>query len=201
MNTEPFEIIAGPISAYIAATGTAFPAIDAAPGAGWTLIGTSGDEDYDEQGVKVAHSQTVSAWRGLGSTGPRKAFRTEEGQTIEFTLFDMTLENYALAFNGNEVATTAAGAGTAGFKALPLYRGHSVETVALLLRGKFSPYGDGMNLQYQVPVCFLNSSPEPVFKKGDPAGLTFQYMALVDPNAATEGARFGQLIAQHQAPV
>ncbi|WP_339745561.1 hypothetical protein [uncultured Maricaulis sp.] len=199
MNTEPFEIIAGPISAYIADPGTAFPAIDAAPGAGWTLIGASGAENYDEQGVKAAHSQDLKTITTLGSTGAKKVWRDKEGLAVSFTLLDLQLEQFALAVNGNAVATTAAGSGTAGIKSLPLYRGQAVKLHALLLRGAFSPYGEGMNLQYQVPYCYLNSSPDVVFKKSDPVGLAFEYMALVDPNAADEASRFGHLIAQHQA--
>ncbi|OLF81278.1 hypothetical protein AWH62_00970 [Maricaulis sp. W15] len=201
MNTAPFEIIAGPIEAYIAPVGTAFPAIDAAPAGPWALIGATGSENYDEQGVKIAHSQDVKAFKSLGLTGAKKAFRENEGLTVGFTLFDLQLEQYSLALAGTTVATTAAGVGTAGSKALPFYRGHDVALHALLLRGAYSPYGDAMNLQYQMPVCYLNSSPEPVFKKGDPAGLAFEYMALVDPSAATAAARFGQLVIQHQAPL
>lgn len=201
MNTEPFEIIAGPITAYIGDPGTAFPAIDAAPGAGWTLIGTSGAENYDEQGVKAVHSQEVNVVKTLGLTGGKKAFRTGEGLAISFTLLDLTLEQHALALNGNAVTTTAAGVGSAGSKSLPFYRGLGVKMHTLLLRGEYSPYGDGMNLQYQVPYCFMNGSPETVFKKGDPVGLAFEIMALVDPNAADEASRFGHLIAQHQLPL
>lgn len=195
---EPYEIIAAPFTAHWAATGTAFPAIDAAPGASWTKIGSSGDQDYAEDGVTVAHSQTVETFRGLGGTGPRKAFRTQEMLSLRFTLHDLLLEQYNVALNSNAVTTTAAGAGTAGFKSVQLYRGVTVQTIALLLRADVSPEGDGWKMQYQVPVCFQNGSPEPVWAKGAPAGLALEFMALEDPNAASPGDRFGKLIVQHQ---
>lgn len=197
----PFEIVAAPFTLYVAPTGTAFPAIDAAPSGSWTKVGTSGDRSESEDGVTVQHGQEISQVRTAGSTGPVKAFRTEESLVISLTLLDMTLEQYALAFNGNDVATTAAGVGTAGFKALKLWRGVNVETLALLIRGDASAYGEGWKSQYEIPVCFQSGSPEPVFKKGDPVGLALEFTALEDPAAATPEARFGRLVMQHAAPL
>ncbi len=199
-NVQPFEIIVAPFSAYWAPTGEAFPAIDAAPSGNWTLIGKSGDRNYSEEGVTVRHSQTVELIRTLGSTGPRQASRTEELFSITFTLFDMRLEQYRLAINLNTVAVTAAGSGTAGFKELPLYRGVQVATHALLLRG-ISPEGDGWNRQYEVPYCFHSGSPEPVYRKGQAAGLALDFTTIEDINAASDAERFGRLLDQHQDPL
>lgn len=198
---EPFEIIATPFAIYRAPVGEAFPAIDAAPAGNWTLIGTSGDRSYSEDGVTIVHSQTIEQARPLGSTGPVKAFRTAEDLMIRCTLWDMTLEHYARALNDNAVATTAAGAGTAGYKALNHYRGLNVATMALLIRGAASGYGDGWNSQYEVPVVYQSGSPEPVHRKGTPAGLALEFTALEDPNAASAAARFGRLVVQHQDPL
>jgi len=199
-NVQPYEIILAPFTAYWAPTGEAFPAIDAAPAGNWQLIGKSGDRNYSEEGITVRHSQTVELIRTLGSTGPRKASRTEEIFSISFTLFDMRLEQYRLAINLNTVAVTAAGTGTAGFKELPLYRGVQVATHALLLRG-ISPEGDGWNAQYEVPYCFHSGSPEPVFRKGQPAGLALDFTVIEDPNAAAAAERFGAGKVQHQDPL
>lgn len=194
---QPYEIIAAPFTLWWAPVGTAFPLIDAAPAVDWIKVGTSGDRSETEEGVTVSHSQTFNMPRSAGSTGPLKAFRTEEDLVISLTVMDLSLEQYALALNGGEVATTAAGVGTAGFKTLKLYRGVEVATMALLVRGSVSAYGDGWNSQYEIPVCFQSGSPEPVFTKGDPAGLALEFTALEDPAAATADARFGRLIMQH----
>lgn len=196
---QPYEIIAAPFTLWWAPTGTAFPLIDAAPGASWTKVGTSGDRSETEEGVTVAHGQEINQVRTAGSTGPVKAFRREESLVISLTLLDISLEQYALALNGNDVATTAAGVGTAGYKALKLYRGVDVATMALLVRGAASAYGEGWNSQYEVPVCFQSASPEPVYTKGDPAGLALEFTALEDTAAATADARFGRLVMQHAA--
>lgn len=195
--SKPFEIVGVPFTLYVAPTGTAFPLITAAPAVDWVKVGTSGDRNYTEDGVTVAHSQSFNLVRSAGATGPQKAFRTEEDLVISLTLMDLTLEQYALALNDNVVATTAAGVGTAGFKALKLYQGVGVETMALLIRGDASAYGESWKSQYEIPVCFQSGNPEPVYTKGEPASLALEFTTLEDPDAATAEERFGRLVMQH----
>lgn len=197
---EPYEIIGAPFTLWVAPTGTAFPAINAAPAGDWTKIGTNGDRNYSEDGVTVAHSQSLDYARPAGATGPVKAFRTEEDLRISLTLWDITLEQYAYAMNGNTVTTTAAGVGTAGKKKLGIYRGSQVREFALLLRG-ISAYDPDFNAQYEVPRAVDAGSPEVQFTKGVPAGLAIEFMAMEDLDAATEAERFGRLIQQHLAPL
>jgi len=197
----PFEIIAAPFTAWYAPLGETFPLIDAAPAGNWTMIGTSGDESYDEEGVTVTHEQEVNEARPLGSTGAVKAFRASESLVLGFTLWDVSLENYLLAMNSNTVTTTAAATGTAGFKELPFYRGEQVATMALLLRADVSPYGDAMKMQYEVPYCYQNGAPEVVYRKAEPAGIALEFRVLVDPNAASDADKFGRLKAQHELPL
>lgn len=199
---KPYEIVIHPFTVWWAPVGESFPAIDADPGGNWTKIGTSGNRNYSDDGVTVAHSQTIQRHRAAGSTGGRKASRTEEDFLVRFTLWDLLLEQYKLALNQNSVATTAAGSGTAGFKELPIYRGLDVATLALLVRG-VSPEGVAAddtpwNAQFQLPVCYQSGSPEPVFAKSGPAGLALEFSALEDEDAASADERFGKLIVQHQ---
>lgn len=194
---EPYEIIAAPFTAWIAPIGEAFPLIDAAPAGNWAKIGTSGDENYSDAGVTVSHAQTFGQARPVGNTGARKVWRDTEDLMIGFQLWDMSLEQYLLALNGNAVTTTAAGSGTAGFKSISLHRGQSVATYALLLRGP-SAYADAMNCQYQVPIVYQSASPKPVFSKKGPAGLDLEFAAIEDSSSSYP---FGQLIQQHQAPL
>ncbi len=196
----PFEIVAQPFTLWVAAPGSAFPSVDEAPGGSWTKIGTSGDLNYTEDGVKVSHKQKIETFRALGSTGPRKAFRVEEDQMISLTLADLTLEQYSIAMNGNAVTTTGPDTGESGTKKIGLSRGLNVERYALLVRGAgASAYMDSV-AQYEVPICVQVGEPEVVFVKGTPAGLTLEFQALEDPSAASEDERFGRLVMANTEP-
>lgn len=199
-NVAPFEIIAQPYIAWVAPVGTAFPNIEDEPTAPWTMVGTSGDLNYDESGVMVKHSQKTDVWRPLGSTGARKAFRTEEELKISLKLCDVSLEQYQNALNGNTVSTVAPGVGTAGYRKLGLSRGRNVAVFSLLIRGTASPYGDEWNSQYEIPVCFQSGEPDPSHTKGKPAELALEYTALEDSDATDDSEKFGRLIAQDTEP-
>jgi len=201
MNGVPYEIIVGPMSVYWAAVGATFPAIDATPAAqDWTLVGTSGSLNYKEDGVTVTHGAEYSRFRALGSTGPRKIFRTTEEQVVRLILADLTLEQYRLALNGNTVTETAPGVGTAGYRSIGLTRGLDVAQYALLVRGiNRSVYGATYNAQYQVPVCSQVGAQEVTFRKDEPAGLALDFEALEDPTESTTANLFGQLIMGNAA--
>lgn len=195
---QPYEIIAAPLTLWLAPVGESFPTVDAAPAGNWAKIGTSGDLNYDEGGVTIAHQQELAKWRALGSTGPRKAFRTAEDLIIRVTLADMSLEELSKALNHNAVATTAAGASDVGFKTLDLYQGLTVTTKALLVRG-VSPEDESQNAQWQVPVVYQSASPEYVGAKDNPMAYQLEFTALEDPDAATAADRFGSLVVWNAA--
>jgi hypothetical protein len=178
--SAPYEILAAPMDIYVAAANTAEPAVDAAPGGSWTLLGTTGDGNYDEDGVQITHAQELEFFRPLGSTGRRKSWRTEEDPKVEATVYDITAEHYRRALNDAAITTVAAGSGIPGSKRLALKQGYDVTTLALLLRADSSPYGDGWKMQYWIPLAVNASSPEPVYKKGEPAGLKFEWEVLDD---------------------
>ena len=185
MATSPFEIIAGPADVYLAATGTAFPAVDATPAAAWTKLGRT------EGGVTVRSTQTVELLMADQYTGAQKAIRTEEGLEIEFEMADLTLAKYAKALND---VTVVAAAGPPSTKRIRLRLGFDVTKFAFVVRGD-SPYGD-WNLQYEVPLVVQVESPEPSFSREDKATLKVKYTAIEDPDAATDADRFGVLRAQ-----
>lgn len=186
---EPSSIvIGGPLVVYRAPVGTAFPALGAAPGAGWNLLGVNGNKSYSEDGVTVRHPQTVNRIRPAGSTGPIKAARTDEDFEIEFTLWDLTLEAYAQALSQQAVTD----AGTT--RVMGIYRGFSIPESAVLIRGT-SPYDDTLDAQYEIPRAYTEGAPEVAYVKGQPAGLQFLFVALVDPDAP-EGEEFGVIRAQ-----
>jgi len=200
-NTVPYEVIAAPYVVWFAPVATAYPLLNAAPSGSWTKVGTSGELNYDDAaGVTIQHSQTVVKWRAAGDAGSRKAFRTEEDQIIKLKLVDVTLEQYAIALNGNTITTVAAGSGTVGYKKIGLSRGFTVATVALLIRGTASPYGADYIGQYEVPVATQVGNPTVMLtKKGEPAGLDLEWHALVDPSASSAAEYFGRLLFQNAA--
>ncbi|MDP3720767.1 MAG: hypothetical protein Q8T13_23645 [Acidobacteriota bacterium] len=189
-NATPYEIIAAPFTIYLAPVGTAFPPIDVEPDGDWTKVGVSGDRNYTEEGVKVSNPQTIAKFKSAGSTGARKAWRTDEELMISFELADMTLEAWKIALNGN-VVTNESGAP----RKIGMTRGRSVTQYSLIARGP-SPYGDDFAMQYEVPVCIQTGNPEPVKKKDQAAALALQFEALEDPNATSDDERFGRIVAQ-----
>lgn len=193
----PFEIIGAPLTLWVAPVGTAFPLIGAAPAVAWTKVGTNGDRNYENGGITTTHAKTYNKVRVAGASGPVKAFLDEEDLMFGVTLLDVTLEQYALALNGNTITTVAPAVGAAGTKKIGLSEdvGRTKE-YALLARG-LSPYNEALAMQYCVPRCYQSGAPSPVFRKGVPAGLSLQFEALEDLAAANAQERFGYILAAH----
>lgn len=197
--SAPFEILATPFEVWLAPVGEAFPALgDASPGGNWELLGVNGADNQGDEGVTVEHQQTLNVFRGGKSTAPLKAWRTEEGLRIAFTLHDVTLETYAKAINDQIVTQDPPGSDSIGSREIPLHQGGQVAVYALVARGENSPYGDDMDAQYEVPKVYQSGNPAPVYRKGQPAGLAFEFMALADLDAASEEERFGRLVVQDE---
>jgi hypothetical protein len=199
---EPYEILASPFEVWLAPDGTAFPDVDVDPSTssppGWELLGVNGaDNQGDDSGVTVEHSQTFSTFRGGKSTGNIKAWRTAEELKIALTVFDVSAETYAKLLNDADVTDTPAGSGTPGTRSVPLRRGVVVATHALLVRSlNGSPYGDDLAMQYEVPRAYAAGTPAPAYRKNGPAGLLCEFMALEDLDAVSEDERFGRLVIQ-----
>jgi len=184
------EILTGVGRLYIAAVGTAFPAVNEAPGASWRDVGETVD------GVTVTLDQTINEFTTDQRTGPVKATRSEESLTIETKLAQGTLENLADAL-GNTVTDTPPGAGTIGTRKLALTRGFAVAEYALLFRGS-SPYGD-WNAQYEVPRGYFGGSQAMEHTKDGQTAIPVEFHALEDLTASTEYEKFGRLIEQDAA--
>lgn len=194
-NLAPLHIIAGPLEIWTAPVATAFPEVDEDPGGSWTKVGASGADDYAEDGVSVSHPQSISLWRGLGSEGPRKAFRSEGGVIVRVDVADLTAEAFKLALNGNTITTTSASSGVPGTKKIGLSRGLEVAQYAVLVRGA-SPYGDDFKRQYEIPVAVVTSTQEVKPTKTDPGMLTIEFTALEDPSASSAAEKLGRLVCQ-----
>lgn len=194
MARDPFQIIAGPATVFVAPIGESFPAIDLVPpGGNWVSLGNT------EGGVEVAHNETIEEIRTDQSSGPVKLIRTEESLVITFSLADLTLENFARALNNVTVTDTAAAMGVAGHRAIDLRQGFDVACVAMLVRGP-SPYIDAL-LQYEVPIIGQTGSPTVAFVRDDKSILESEWTVVEDPGASTDAQKFGILRAQDAIPL
>ena len=189
------NIVNGPLSLYFAAVGTAFPLVDDDPPTGFTLIGTSGAKNYMEDGVSVAMNQSIEAFRGLGSTIPLKAFRTEEDLVVTVQMADLTLAEVRRALNENAVTNTSASSGIPGKDEINLNRNVDVNTIALLVRGlgKSPQFATG-NLQFELDKAYEGGSQELTFVKGEPVGVLLEFHALED-----DAGNVGRLLVQMAA--
>ncbi len=194
MNTAPFEIVGGPMEVFLAPVGEAFPAVDEAPAGNWLELGSSGADDFTEDGVIVTMDQTLGLIRGLKRTGALKARRSSEDFKIGVTVMDGTVEHASILLNGNTITNVPAGVGTVGTDEVGLTRGKCVTEYALLARGESAYVASGF-ADFQVPRVIVSSSPAPAYKKGeDVAGFETEFTALVDLSAADEFHEFGSLI-------
>jgi len=186
-NAQPYGILVGPGKLYVAAVGTAFPDVDADPGVEWTDLGDT------DGGVTVTLEQTIDQHRTDQSTGPKKATRSEENLYIETNLAEATLENLAYALT-ESVVDTPPGTGQIGTRELQLYRGKAVNEYAFLFRA-YSPYGNYPG-QYQLPRGYFDGEIGLAYVKDTKVLIPVRFVALEDPNAATEAERFGSVIVQ-----
>lgn len=191
MGIQSYEILTGVGALYVANTGTAFPAVDATPGASWTFLGETVD------GVTISYDEDIEEIMVDQETGPVKAIRTSEHLNIETNLAKGTLENLAFVL-GNTVTTVAAGTGNIGTKEVPSYRGAAVVQKALLFRGS-SPYGASFPAQFEVPIGYFGGEVGLEFTKDGVTTVPVAFHALVDPGAATDDEKFGRYIAQSAA--
>jgi hypothetical protein len=183
-NAYPHEVMGAPHAVYIAAVGSARPALSVAtPLSPWAVVGLRGNRSYSEEGVRVNSPAAYNYFRGNASAAPLKAFRTEEDVEIAVTLADMTLESLALAFN--KVAGDVDETGTT--RTLGLSRGLGVSGFALLVRGP-SPYMDDGIAQFWIPNVMNVSSFELPLQRTQASTypLTFRAIWYDDATAGEE---------------
>lgn len=176
----PEEIVASPLTIFLADVGTAFPLIDdleADFAVDWIKLGTEGDLNYDDSGVSFSHSETVNDFTPAGSTMPVKRFRTAESFMLKLNLVDISPEQYALVMNDAAVTTVPATGSVAGQKHFSLYRGIQVNSFAVLARGQSSVHND-MNLQYEISKAFVSINGDANFNKGTPTMLPTEILAV-----------------------
>lgn len=194
MATSPFSMVVGPGELYVAPTGETFPDVDATPSGNWAKLGADGSRSFTEDGLTISNEQSLSQRYTVGSTGARKAVRTQETMSVSGTLVDLTIETIAKILNDASVTTTTAATSQIGLEEVDTYRGADVNQFAVLIRYD-SPYGDTWQTQVEIPVMYSSSNLEYSLSK-ETSEVSFEFTALEDPNAATASERFGRIVAQ-----
>lgn len=192
MSSEPYEVLVGVGTLYVAPSGTTAPAVNVAPSGAWAELGET------DGGVTVTKSQNIETFSSDQRTGNNKAVRTEEGVLVETNLNEHTLENLANVMNGT-LTDTAPGAGTIGIRTLPMRKGADVSEYALLFRGS-SPYG-AFPGQFYVPRGFFNDDIALEFTKDGKTLIPVKFEALEYDAASTEAERFGKVTYQDAVAV
>lgn len=177
MAQEPYQLMNGPFAVYIADIADPVelpPDIDKAPAGNWALLGLGGDKDITEEGISVNMDQVIAWFRGLGSTAPRKGFRTSEDLIVTFTLADASVENFARAFNDATIDLSG------NQRRIELLQGSEVAQFSLLIYGDGkSAYGD-FNSFWWLPRCSHDAPLEAKIVKGEPIGLQYRWHVLDD---------------------
>lgn len=170
----PHEVVASSLTVYLAPIGTAFPTTSATPSVSWTKLGTAGANNYNDDGVTIAHTEEVSDFTPVGSTMPLKRFRTAESFMLSLNLVDVSPAMYAKVMNDATVNTVTGPPATKWFS---LYRGDQVNSFAVLARG-LSGVDNALNAQYEFSKAFVSVNGDVQWKKGDPAMLPVEILAV-----------------------
>lgn len=173
----PEEVLAFPLTVWLAPVGSTMPLVDAAPTTPWEVLGVEGDLNYDDTGVIVSHGETTFDFVPAGSTMPAKRFRTAEELLTKMNLVDLSPATYAKVMNDAALTIVAASAGVAGYDSFSLFRGDQVNSFAVLLRG-VSPVDNTLNMQYEVPKAFVSVNGDVTFNKGVVASLPIEIQMI-----------------------
>lgn len=199
MATDFEELITGPFEAYLAPAGTSFPSLDqnVTDVAGWVLLGANGSLNMDEQGVVLAHEQTMEQTYSYGSTAEIDAHRTRESHRVGFTLIDLSLETLSVILRGtpNDVSDTAAGVGTVGYREITMLRGLRTRKFRILLRG-VSAYDPDYLAQYEGFRAYQSAAQNATLTKGAPGRWPVEFTLTL---SRADGDDVGRYVMQDAA--
>lgn len=185
-------IINGPVQLYWAPVGSTFPDVDAAPSSPWTLIGQSGSNHYDEDGVEVEMSRSFNSFRG-SSLYSVCEFPTEAVTRVRVTMAELSMNTLRHAFNMNAITTDA---GPPAIETLSLDLSGDIQNVALLVRGdgKSAIFATG-GLQIECNRVAEIGSRNIQLHKGGPAMLQLEWEVLLDTSGGFPGT-VGNIVQQ-----
>lgn len=168
------ELVTGPLSVYIAATGEAFPAVAAAPAGNWVLIGGSlGARRYSEDGISILQDVETSDVNSLGSIDPECVLMTGRNLRVTLMMKNLHLDQLRYAFQSNAVTANAAD------DELDLNVGPDLTVSSILIRGTSkSPQESGFNMQFEFENCIELASKEINFNKEDAAEVALEFRVL-----------------------
>lgn len=168
----PFAQLVGPTKIYVAAYGTAEPAVNTTPGASWTELGaTTGDQTINKEGA-------ATKFYDNDHSGPVTSVTPQEDATVGFTLVNMTHEKLALILSAIGNITTSAG--PPAISRLPIKGGFNNTRYALLVKGEAdSPYGNYPG-QWYFPLGSFEKTFETTRGKENRAELPCEFYVLED---------------------
>ena len=171
----PAELIAGPVTLYVADSGQAHPEISVPVASPWALLGAN----INDGGVTFEHSEEITEYSPLHTAATTKLFRDREMLNLTCQIDDLSAEVWARIANGVSVSTQAAGSGTGGYREFTLGAGSNIRYYSLLIRGT-SPEDNSFALQALAPNAYISWTGGPTFVKGEPAGLELSIMLVHD---------------------
>jgi len=185
-NNQPYEIIVGVASIWLAPLETAFPDVDEVPAAAWISLGCT-----DDDGVTVTHTREYEQHFKGCSPLVQKVTLSSAADEISFNLAEITAQRYAKLLDDAAVTAVAAAAGTPGTQYFRIEPSLWPAQFAMLIRGA-SPLMDG-NAQYEYVRVSVSDSVEVTYAKSDASVLACKFTAFEDTN---NPGRFGTYRAQ-----
>lgn len=200
MDQLPNNIMVGVADIWLGPTDEAWPDVDDTPAGNWELLGTTGNEEYSEDGVHLQFTRQHVKHFTLGSTHPKKASITREELMVSLTLLDMDPDELSKAFNHNTVSSVAAGAAAGGYDWHGLSLNLTPTEKRMLIRMAYSPLLTGGNSQFELERVYAVGDYDMAFTKDGMVGAAMEFHCLEDPDASTDAERFGRWVAQDAEP-
>ena len=190
------EVVGTPYAVWVAPTGTAFPAVDAAPGTPWAQLGVNGTQNQGDKGVTVNFAETINDFRPAGSTYKVKSWRTAEDPTVAFSVVDTTVELVSAILDSATITTVAASSSVAATKSIKTKRSFQVSFYSLLVRG-LSPYDDGTGLtaQWQFTRVCQTGNQSIAYVPGTPAEVDCEFSVYDDVSGVDPGLYIAETAA------
>jgi len=181
MSKSAAAVKIGPASLYVAATGTSYPAVTAAPSGDWTDLG------YSEEGFVFEIENTVEELRVAQSVDPIDVKVSDRSVRITGELSQSTLANLNYAIGG--AGATASASDVSTYTPTANNATDHLTKFAILLRanaGSATAASEGKNRDYQVPIAvFAGAQSISYAKAPTKATVMVELHALVTTDGNT----------------